>query len=419
MMRVVTRVFVVAAICVLGIAVASVQSFAEQEVTVWLWTAHSTEDRMAWNEKFTESYEMQNPGCTVRFAFTNFGPEPLIVATAAGSVPDVSLVSAAYGRDLYEAGVMRDLNDFVERTPHVSMDKFIPAAQIFNQKDGRVYGIPWSIEAEAILYNKTHVLEAGLDPSPNSLATWDALLTYARRLTQTDADGTITRSGYEPCHSMICFTSFLYSNGGEFYREDGRAVAFNSDKGVQAVEFMASIMHQNQVFRSGHTVIDGTTASMGHKHTSSTRRGFTEWLMMAPIPKGPQGDQPRGATWSNMWVIPRSAPNPELSWTFIEHWLRPEVQEAEFLHFGGLHPRAPLKDFFRQRAFVQASRTIPYMEAMSGIFLNAKPIAYIRQTDINKVLAPRLTDAVNRGTLVPKAALDEAARLANAILQPQ
>ena len=59
------------------------------------------------------------------------------------------------------------------------------------------------------------------------------------------------------------------------------------------------------------------------------------------------------------------------------------------------------------------------MEAMSEIFLNAKPIAYIRQTEINSVPAPRLTDAVHRGTLVPKIALDEAARLANAILQAQ
>ena len=55
MMRIVKRVSVVATICVLGMrCFSSVVRGTGSDV--WLWTAHMTEDRMAWNEKFTESY---------------------------------------------------------------------------------------------------------------------------------------------------------------------------------------------------------------------------------------------------------------------------------------------------------------------------------------------------------------------------
>ena len=415
----------------LGVALLAMGGVAQaaenEEVLVWMWTAHVTEQYQTWYVRFTEWFEQENPGATVRFEFADTASgEKLTAAVAGGAPPDVSLASINFARTFYEAGMFTELNHYIEQTPHLSLDNFLPASVIFAQKDGRVYGLPWSLEARAVQYNARHLSEAGLDARPEALATWSDLVTYAQRLVRRDADGTFVRSGFVSGGGPSNFAAYLYSNGGSFYNQTGTAVAFNDSRGIEALELMARFAREYEVTAPGATWddINRGTASMAIGDTSATPRiraaapDFVEWMRMAPIPRGPQGTTPSTVMWSNMFVIPRGASKPDLGWAFMKLWLSPGVQEEFFKHFGGESVRSPRRDFLRSDTFRESMLTIPYMVVMPVIFENAGPYPYIRYTDINREMTP-LLNQVERGTLAPAAALAEAERIVNALLQNQ
>lgn len=402
------------------------QAAEKREVVVWMWTAHVTDQYQSWYERFTEWFEAENPGATIRFEFADTASgEKLTAAVAGGAPPDVSLVSIAHARTFYEAGMFRDLNKYVEQTPYLTLDNFLPTSVIFGQKDGKIFGLPWSLEAKSVLYNSDHLIEAGLDDRPESLRTWQDLVSYARHLVKREPDGRIGRSGFVSARGTIGFASYLYSNGGSFYNETGTAVSFNHSKGVDALEIMYRFAHEYDVTREGAGWMDVTngTASMVIGDTSATPRirvaapDFVSWMKMAPIPQGPQGTTPSTVSWSNMFVIPRGAAHPDLAWAFIKLWLSPEVQEEFFKHFGGDSVKSPRRDFLQSDAFRESMVEIPYMVMAPEIFGNAGPYPYIRFGDINRQMGPLLTQAERDGTLAPSAALAEAERIANSILQ--
>lgn len=412
------------ALCISAVGITSHAS-EKEEVLVWVWSAHSTELFNTWFDKVTELFEEENPGLTLRFGFSGaHGGESLIAAVAGGVPPDVYLVNATDAQALYDRGVISDLNSYIDQTPHMSLDNFVPASVQFGQKDGKVFGIPWSLEARAILYNRWHLEEAGLDIRRENLSTWDDVVTYGRRLVRYgDTTNEVIRSGFILGGGTTNFAAYLYANGGEFYNETGTAVAFNDSKGIEVAEMMARFFNEYNIGRKGapRSDIISERASMVISDTSAVSAfvasapDYADWLDMALIPTGSQGERSSTILWSNMFVIPQGVKSPDNAWKFFELWHKPEVQEAYFVHFGGISIRSPRLDFFQSDAFFESMRSRPYMEIQPDIFTYAKPIPYIRQGDIGAVMGPLLTQ-VEQGTLDPASALAEAERVANTIL---
>ena len=397
------------------------------EVVVWLWGAHSTEGYQAFQRRVTALFEEEHPGATLRFEYGPNSPDRLVTAAAGGAVPDVSLASISYARYLYDAGVIAPLNNYMERTPHTAPDQFLPVAMIYNQKNGVYYGIPWSLEAAAILYNRNHLRAAGLDERPEAIRTWDDLVTYAQALTRRDASGNIIRNGYFPGRGVAAFASYVYANGGDFYREDESAVAFNSPQGREALRFMIDLKDvygvttadtaQAQIANEGASMVYWETSAPGWGIEPSAPN-YTEWLGMAPVAQGPQGQHPSGVAWSNMFTIPTGAKQPDLSWAFIELWLRPEMQVANFEHFGGTNPSSPRRDFFQSSALADALTRIPHMAAIPQIMTLARPWPFIAYQQFQAEMHNALNQAWS-GEIPPEAALAQSEVVANAALRGQ
>ncbi len=399
---------------------------ADKEVVIWLWNAHLTDQYQSWAEKVTTSFEKENPRATLRFEYTdNWTSEKLIVSIAGGAPPDVSLVSMSRARGFSEAGMLTELNAYVDKTPHMALDKFLPSAVPFIQKAGKIYGLPWSLEANVVLYNREFLNEAGLDDRPQALGTWDNLIKYGRVLVKRDANQVVQRSGMIIRGGVPHFAAYLYSNGGQFYNEAGTAAAFNDSKGVQTLEMMVKYAREYDVTAARANWwkdLANRTAAMTIADTSSVdfiqplAPDFVSWMGMAPIPRGPQGKRSSTASWSNMFSVPQGAKNPDLAWNFIKLWLKPDTVVQHFQHFGGQNVNSPRRDFLQSHAFRVAMQEIPYMAAIPEVFNNAGPYPFIRFPDITAKMGPLLTRA-ERGEMAPAAALLEAERIVNAILQ--
>ncbi len=127
------------------------------------------EDREAY-EKFIKEFEDQNPGITVTFKpykSTEYGTI-LTNALTAGQGPDIIQLRPYDGAaSIIDADFIVPLDD-VKGINDIS-DEYLTAAR---GSDGKVYGVPLSLNAGIIFYNKDVFEEHGFDLP----TTWDELL---------------------------------------------------------------------------------------------------------------------------------------------------------------------------------------------------------------------------------------------------
>src|SRR5687767_6476440 len=109
------------------------------------WLPTSSPLQEAWWKFVKEDFERKHTGVTVEFNFisgTTGVRDKLKTAAAADSSPDASHASVAFVRSLWDAGLLEDLTSYAAKTPDVAMPKFLDQALFYNQKAGKVYGLP-------------------------------------------------------------------------------------------------------------------------------------------------------------------------------------------------------------------------------------------------------------------------------------
>jgi multiple sugar transport system substrate-binding protein len=107
---------------------------------------------------------------------------------------------------------------------------------------GKLYGFPILSSARAFFYNRPLLAKAGLAGPP---ATWEDFLRAAQKV-QALGQGTI---GYAlplgPEEAQAEWSIWMWNNGGEW--KSGEAWTIDSDKNVQALQFLADLANKHRV----------------------------------------------------------------------------------------------------------------------------------------------------------------------------
>ncbi len=131
--------------------------------------------------------------------------------------------------------------------------KMFPEA--FNAIDlprNHVFYLPWlaGIRAAAVSVNKTHLAEKNIDYL--NFKTFDDVTNAAIQLTQTDADGKMTRSGYSPVTAMLSLVkAFIWQLGGNWFDRENGKFSFNSPEGEQAAQVIYDLFWKHKVCAYG------------------------------------------------------------------------------------------------------------------------------------------------------------------------
>ncbi|HEV2124188.1 MAG TPA: extracellular solute-binding protein, partial [Chloroflexota bacterium] len=299
----------------------------------WLPTSSPLQEN--WWKFVKEDFEAKHPGVTTEFVFisgTSGVRDKLKTSAAADTSPDASHASVAFVRAMWDAGLLEELNPYVAKTPDVAMNKFVDQALFYNQKAGKIYGIPMEgPDADSLYYNKAHFREVGLDPSPEKTFKWtyDDLVQAATKLTK-GAGGDVQRRGLLP-HSLSTgnIAAWLYTNGATWYSKDMTQVVFSTPKGIQAVEYMLDLTKRfpeppNYAgIRSNEQFYQQKTAIVPQGNYSvHVVQGFAPEVDfdMMPLPKGPQGNGPATKVWMNQVIMPKGAKNKDLGWLFMSYY---------------------------------------------------------------------------------------------------
>ncbi|KKB08866.1 ABC transporter substrate-binding protein [Devosia chinhatensis] len=301
-----------------ALALSTGMAFAGE--VVW-WTPNFNEARA---RELVTKFQEANPDITVNLQITTTDglPQRVLTALQSGAAPDIIDVQHGWVNGYAQNNLVMPLDDVLQ-----DRDDYVPAALDYVTFNDQLWGMPYRIESLAVIYNKGHFTEAGLDPE-NPPQTWDELIAAAEALTQNGRSGFAITGGGEVGNTIFRSMPFMWMNGGGIISEDGTQVLVNSPETVAAVEFYTNF-YKNGLSPSSTLENDGTanrrlfiaeTVSMYQAGQFDVNSIKTEnpnidiGVMTIPHPEGMDTAAVLGG-WS--FVIPSDARNPDEAKTLI------------------------------------------------------------------------------------------------------
>ncbi|HEY3269404.1 MAG TPA: extracellular solute-binding protein [Armatimonadota bacterium] len=205
---------------------------AAERVVFWFGASH--DEKIAVDRMIAE-FNRANPDIRVVGMLTPMQQiqQKLLLSVAGGVPPDVVRFYTELGGEMMAREGLERM-DLLAKRDGVDLSAFYPVAITQNTFHGKLYGMPWVVCPNALVYNRRLFREAGLDPN-RPPRTWDELKQYALKLTKRDPkSGAITQLGWSDVSS---FQGYLWQSGGELLTPDGRHPAFNTEETVRMLEF--------------------------------------------------------------------------------------------------------------------------------------------------------------------------------------
>ncbi|MFF3195583.1 extracellular solute-binding protein [Streptomyces misionensis] len=142
---------------------------------------------------------------------------------AGGTLPDVVNVSPDLVAPLVKAGLAMDLDKAAAKYK----GEYLPGAWASHQVPGvsGTYAFPWYLNTGPMFYNKALFKEAGLDPEKPP-KTYDELFTEARQMAQKSGGKVATLANIPTIEDFGRY-------GASLMNKDGTGFAFNDAKGVE------------------------------------------------------------------------------------------------------------------------------------------------------------------------------------------
>lgn len=348
----------------------------------------------------------------------------LQTSIAGGAGPDMYWMTRPNYDIWSRLGTAADIDGLIATHPDLkkNVDSMEPFAVQSYKYEGKFHGVPWGVDSTAIVYNEDALKAAGLKPLSEieDSFTWDVLRDYANKLTRREGDR-IVKYGFMVPPSRYWW-DFVWSNGGQFFNEDGSKFVLDSPENVEALQFLADMQLKDKVsptpaatqsesptdmFMSGKIAM--MQAGSWQLATFNTIKGF-KWNVVQ-FPKSPKTGK-RGSTSNVMgYIVNPNAKDKEAVATFLTSLVSapsqrrlaetgiaiPVLKEAQAPFFDANLPPGNRSAFQKALAYatpMKFSRWVSYQEfikatndAMSGILTGARPVdAALREASdkINK-----------------------------------
>jgi multiple sugar transport system substrate-binding protein len=317
-----TKSILLAAALVLVLSIAGVARADVTKITFWGdWSGEGATQLTTMVDAFNKSHT----DIQVEYVVTEDIITKFLTASTSGSAPDVIMWdrwrTAQYG----SKNVLFPIDDYMARD-NISRDDFYAEALRELSYDGKLYGLPVTVDARALFYNKKLLDEAGVKPP----TTWDELEQAAIKLTKWNGDK-LERAGFS-LSDVGLFSMYLLQAGGSMLSEDGTKTAFNSPEGKAVLAYWDKLINQDKVYQIGFeqglgqdqdAFVTGKVAMMytGPWMISSYKKyGKDLDFGIVPPPAGPNGD--KGSVMGGFGLaIPTASKNHDAAWEFIKWWM--------------------------------------------------------------------------------------------------
>jgi multiple sugar transport system substrate-binding protein len=387
------------------------KEYTGPNVTLAFWNGFTGGDG-PYMRKLVEQFNSENQNIKVEMNVLQWADFYAKVPTAvsSGNGPDIAimhidqLATNAARRVIIPVDEIATVLEYQE-------DDFAPAVWQAGVYQEKRYGIPLDVHPLLFYYNQADLQKAGLNEPPKDKASFEAAL---KDMKANGVKDPFWITSTWPAHLM--WWSLIYQFGGAPYNADGTQAQFNSDAGVQALEWQVGNI---PTYSPKNVAADAQAIAFRQGKNALTWDGIwmmNEWNKVKGLEWGaselPQiGSQP--AVWGsshNFTVTTQAQKDPnklQASKVFISYISDHSIDWAKA---GQIAARASVRE-------------TPEFQALETQSIAAQQLDYVKfppaVPGIGEVTAPTFELAVNEAVLgkkSPKAALDEATKKANELL---
>lgn len=335
----------------------------EGSVTMRIWTVGAQTESVY--NAVADDFEAENPGVEVNIEVVPGADRypKMLADLAAGQGPDVMFITTDALIRFAEAGVIAPLDEVVAEDVWAD---FRDASIEEVTWQGSRWIMPYDQEMPVWMVNNAILEQAGFDPAQPP-GTWDEIRAVCQSVKDVGG-GALYGWGYEatlPTLNMT-FYPFLYQAGGRAISDDGSEPVFNSDAGVEALEFIVELFDEGWISPHWLSPVDGVPDPFQVGTQAISSFGFLAAYQEMPevAPEIEVGVTPILAhheQWGfgslRSFAMSSTARNPEAAAAFLNFLARPEnvLRHSEAL---GVYPaRVSIVD--------QAFANSPELAAMS------------------------------------------------------
>lgn len=310
-------------------------SHAGHKTTVTFWHAMGGESQKTL-KTLVDRYESLNPRVHIELVgMGNYDAlsQKLMGAVAAKNPPTIAQQYENWTAQLHAGNELVYLDSFVRGPDGLSEEDLAdiyPALLENNTWDGKLLTLPFNKSVPTYYWNVPMFQAAGYGEFPR---TWPEFRAAVNKLTKRDDEGNVTVWGAAGGTDIWIFGSMLHQKGGRFSAGEDGAAEFNSQLGVDALQFQCDLIQKDKVQNtdvSRTPMDDFLVGRMATLTGSSTWRApvidkETFKVGMSPVP---QWDKPAAIIYgTNIGMFRRAKPEEQAAaWGFIKWFIAPEQQ---------------------------------------------------------------------------------------------
>lgn len=417
----------------LVVAVLAWAGAAAAQVKIKLWHAMGGARYDAITKDIAAGFNKANPGYALEPLFSGSYAETLtkgIAAIRAGDPPHILQVYEVGTRTMVDSGAIIPVTEVVKAGEIKWQDYFQPIMAYYTV-GGKLNSMPFNSSTAILYYNKDAFKKAGLDPD-RPPATYKDVEEMGNKIVASGAARAAITFGWPAWmfEQAFAYHNQLYANNENGRKARATRVLFNSPFGVEVLSRWQTwadeklLMYGGREYAPNKAFLSGEVAmllqSTSQVSTIEKAASFAVGTGFLPHLEGkPEGKSVIGG--ASLWVLKgkgRSARDLDAVAKFFSYIGQPE-QAAKWHEDTGYFPATHAAErllreqgWFKKHpnfetAFKQIQRG-PDTPATRGVLLgNFVQIRDITDTALEKAFS---------GKLSPQAALDEAAREANKVL---
>jgi multiple sugar transport system substrate-binding protein len=368
--------------------------------------------------KLVKKFNKQNKGefqITIREMPSDYGEYFDKLKTefqAGGGEADIIAGDTVWTAEFAANGWIADVS---ERFPESERNRFVDGAVQSLTYEGKVYGVPHTLDAGILYYRKDLLEKSGFSEAPT---TWEELKEMARKVIRDQG----TRYGFvfqgAEYEGGVCNgLEFIWTHGGEMLDpNDASKVIVDSPESVEALTTERSMVSDGvspqTVASYDESATDTTFVLRGdavfcrnwpYMYTlgaNPNSKVKTEQMGVSPLPVGDEQRKSASCLGGDVMVISASSELKEEAWEFVQFFNSEENQKSWALKMGDLPTR---KALFDDREVLEA---LPMVTKAKEALLNVRPRPVSgHYSKISSAMALQFNNVL-RGTISPEEAVE-------------
>ncbi|MGE6579254.1 ABC transporter substrate-binding protein [Paenibacillus xylanexedens] len=265
----------------------------ELEMSVW-----GSDAQVALYDELVEEYKKLHPNVTVKTSVIPWADyqQKLAIMAATKTSPDIVWISERMIPQFMNGGQLLDISSVKEDAAY-TFDDIIPSTLTAFEKDGKLYGIPFSTPPQVVFYNK-NLFEANGLKSPMQLYeegnwTYDEMVKASEAISKPQEGVYGVKFIQNSSNWSDNLIPLIWAMGGEIFNEDTTQFAMNTPETAKAINLFKGLLDKKAHPSIGEQ-LTFDTGKLGMAFENVTRTSAYrdkvdfEWDI-APLPEGDHG----------------------------------------------------------------------------------------------------------------------------------